>query len=222
MISTTGAGFVSFSAFIPLILRNHINFFWRWGTFPPLFLLRVSFAFLPVNMKDSLAAEVGCAGGCIGRARETHIERFQEGERKTETGDRDGLISTSSSYSSKPASRLQRLGRTQHVPSRSELPVCRQDFPRGPGTVRRHQENNYADRGERCARSQSHSCSNTQSKKESATGKLLKIQYGWYDTWKAVKWFTIKDLTTQTHSLLPAFLMKRTLTKIITEHKVSV
>lgn len=32
---TTGAGFVSFSTFIPLILRNHINFFWRWVTIPP-------------------------------------------------------------------------------------------------------------------------------------------------------------------------------------------
>lgn len=42
------------------------------------------------------------------------------------------MISTSSSYSSKPASRLQRLGRTRHVPSRAELPVCGQDFPRGP------------------------------------------------------------------------------------------
>lgn len=65
------------------------------------------------------------------------IERQKEGERKREGvggwgSYGDGLISTSSSYSSKPASRLQRLGRTRHVPSRAELPVCGQDFPRGP------------------------------------------------------------------------------------------
>lgn len=135
---TTGIGFVSFSALIPLILRNHINVvFWRWVTLPPLFLPCDSFAFLPVNMKDSMAAETGCTGGCRGEKRQ--IERQKEGEREREGGGRgrwrsygDGLISTSSSYSSKPASRLQRLGRTRHVPSRAELPVCGQDFPRGP------------------------------------------------------------------------------------------
>lgn len=174
MITTTGAGFVRFSAFIPLILRNHIKFFWRWVTLPPLFLLSVSIAFLPVNMKDSCGNGGGLRWGLQGE-RETQIETFQEGERKKETRDRDGLISNSSSYSSKPASRLQRLGRTRHVPSRSELPVCRQDFPRGPGTVRRHQENNYAHRGERCTRSQPHTSSNTHSLNESVIEKLLMI-----------------------------------------------
>lgn len=96
----------------------------------------------------------GLRWGAAARETDTDREIWRGREQHGETGDRQGLISTSSSSSSKPASRLQRIGRTQHVPSRSELPVCRQDFPRGPGTVRRHQENNYAERGERCARSQ--------------------------------------------------------------------
>lgn len=69
---------------------------------------------------------LGAAGG------ERDTDREIERGRERGGGDRDGLISTSSSYSSKPASRLQRLGRTRHVPSRAELPVCGQDFPRGP------------------------------------------------------------------------------------------
>lgn len=153
---TTGAGFVSFFAFIPLILKNHMNFFWRWVALPspPLFLLGVSCVFLPANMKDSMAAEtLPTLGGCRGRGRRREGDADRERDRKRgEEGGRrgcwrDGLISTSSSYSSKPASRLQRLGRTRHVPSRAELPVCGQDFPRGargPGQPgRQHPENNY-------------------------------------------------------------------------------
>lgn len=95
---------------------------------------------LPFYMKDSMAEEMSEPGAAGERERESESEgkreSGQETQRQRERGDRDGLISTSSSFSSKPASRLQRLGRTRHVPSRAELPVCGQDFPwgaRGPG-----------------------------------------------------------------------------------------
>lgn len=95
---------------------------------------------LPFYMKDSVAEEMSAPGAAGERERESESEgkreSGQETQRQRERGDRDGLISTSSSFSSKPASRLQRLGRTRHVPSRAELPVCGQDFPwgaRGPG-----------------------------------------------------------------------------------------
>lgn len=95
---------------------------------------------LPFYMKDSVAEEMSAPGAAGERERESESEgkreSGQETQRQRERGDRDGLISTSSSFSSKPASRLQRLGRTRHVPSRAELPVCGQEFPwgaRGPG-----------------------------------------------------------------------------------------
>lgn len=95
---------------------------------------------LPFYMKDSVAEEMSEPGAAGERERESESEgkreSGQETQRQRERGDRDGLISTSSSFSSKPASRLQRLGRTRHVPSRAELPVCGQEFPwgaRGPG-----------------------------------------------------------------------------------------
>lgn len=93
---------------------------------------------LPFYMKDSVAEEMSEPGAAGERERESEGKREsgQETQRQRERGDRDGLISTSSSFSSKPASRLQRLGRTRHVPSRAELPVCGQEFPwgaRGPG-----------------------------------------------------------------------------------------
>lgn len=96
---------------------------------------------LPFYMKDSVAEEMSAPGAAGERERERVRVRGRESQGKRHRdrergGDRDGLISTSSSFSSKPASRLQRLGRTRHVPSRAELPVCGQDFPwgaRGPG-----------------------------------------------------------------------------------------
>lgn len=90
---------------------------------------------LPFYMKDSVAEEMSEPGAAGERERESESEgkreSGQETQRQRERGDRDGLISTSSSFSSKPASRLQRLGRTRHVPSRAELPVCGQEFPWG-------------------------------------------------------------------------------------------
>lgn len=74
---TTGNGFW---VFIPLISRNYINFFWRRVT-PPFFSL-CRFAFLPANLKDSVAAVKGCAGGGCSK-RETHTGNT---ERRREEG----------------------------------------------------------------------------------------------------------------------------------------
>lgn len=98
---------VSFSAFIRLILRN------RWVSFEdelrsPTFLpVPPLSSFLPVHLKDLVATDTHCRWGWGGRGRLT-----EEGEKE---GDRDGLISTSSTFSSKPT--VQRPGRTRQDPA---------------------------------------------------------------------------------------------------------
>lgn len=168
---TTGAGFVSFSTFIPLILRNHINFFWRWVTIPPVSSLCILCLSTCEHERFSGRRDV-CTGGCRGkREREWEWGEERVRARDTET-EREG-------GSRRIDFHLQQLQfkASQQTSEARQDPACpqpgraaclRAGLPLGapgPGTVRRHQKNNYADRGERCARSQTRTTS-------SVTGKI--------------------------------------------------
>lgn len=153
----TGAGFVScFFCLYPFNPQKPLHFFWRWvpPTPPPPVSSLCLLPFLPVNMKDSKAAETHCAGCCRGRERGTdrEVEKKRERHGGIET---DWFPPPAATVQSQLA--VQRLGRTRHVPGRARLPVCGQDFPRGPrDSQAAPKKNNYSDRGGRCARSQTH------------------------------------------------------------------
>lgn len=161
---TTGAGFVSFSTFIPLILRNHINFFWRWVTIPPVSSLCILCLSTWKIQWQKRCLHRGLQGKerVRVRGRESQGERHRDRERGgIET---DWFPPPAASVQSQPADFRGSAGPGMSPAGPSCLSAGRTS-PGGPGTVRRHQKNNYADRRESCARSQTRTTS-------SVTGKI--------------------------------------------------
>lgn len=165
---TTGAGFVSFSTFIPLILRNHINFFWRWVTIPP-----VSSLCILCLSTWKIQWQKRCLNrGLQGRERERVRVRGRESQgkrhRDRERGGSRRIDFHLQQLQFKASQQTSEARQDPACPQPGRAACLRAGVPLGgpgPGTVRRHQKNNYADRRESCARSQTRTTS-------SVTGKI--------------------------------------------------
>lgn len=124
---------------------------------------------LPFYMKDSVAEEMSAPGAAGERERESESEgkreSGQETQRQRERGiETDWFPPPAASVQSQPADFRGSAGPGMSPAGPSCLSAGRTS-PGGPGTVRRHQKNNYADRRESCARSQTRTTS-------SVTGKI--------------------------------------------------
>lgn len=155
MIVATGIGFVSFFCLYPFNPQKPLRFFWRWVTpslLPPCFF-SVSFSSTCEHERFNGSKDALCWGGC--RGRERAADREVERKRGRKMGDRDGLISTSSSYSSKPASSSE-ARQDLACPQPGQAACLRAGLPPGgPWDGRAApKKNNYSDWGRRCVRSQ--------------------------------------------------------------------
>lgn len=142
MIKTTGAGFVSFFCHYPFNPQKPLHLVWRWLTLrsptpphpaSPLVFLLVSTALSTGEHETSNRGRDALRWRL--REKKRGMDREVEREREIE----GGLISTSSSYSSKPASSSEaRQDPACPRPGPGCLSAGRTS-PAGPGTARRHQ-----------------------------------------------------------------------------------
>lgn len=156
MIVATGIGFVSFFCLYPFNPQKPLRFFWRWVTpslLPPLFLLCLLLFYL-WTWKIQWQQRRTVLGGLQGK-RERAADREVERKRGRKMGDRDRLISTTSSYSSKPASSSE-ARQDLACPQPGQAACLRAGLPPGgPWDSRAApKKNNYSDWGRRCVRSQ--------------------------------------------------------------------
>lgn len=185
MITTTSAGFVSFFAFIPLILKNHINFFWRWVTSPS--TPPHSISSLCLLSLSTCEHERFNGNGDRLRLGAVRGETDRETERVRESEEGGGGVETD--WFPPPAAASQQTSEARQdpaCPQPGQAACLRAGLPPGapgPGTVRRHQENNYADRGVRCARSETHMLKHTSPKINS----LMNRTRTGYDRFSSIK-----------------------------------
>lgn len=127
---------------------------------------------LPFYMKDSVAEEMSAPGAAGERERESESEgkreSGQETQRQRERGESRRIDFHLQQLHFKASQQTSEARQDPACPQPGRAACLRAGLPLGgpgPGTVRRHQKNNYADRRESCARSHTGTTS-------SVTGKI--------------------------------------------------